>query len=119
MRSRPSLRLVLCALAAAVLPAQARVVAVATSGDGARVELHDQSGPCVGAARLAEHVAADGQKVPGCWLADSEAVQISFLDGERGRIPLSHLRPVGQQDDALPVKPAGRPARSASRADSV
>jgi hypothetical protein len=105
-------------LLAAAQPIQARVVAIALSGDGARIELHDQAGPCVGAARMAEHVVPGGQKVAGCWLADDKAVRISFLDGERGMIPLAHLKAV---DDAAavpsaPVVPASRPARSASRA---
>lgn len=113
----------LCAvgLAMMVLPAHAKVVAVAVSSDGARIELHDQAGPCVGAARMAEHVAANGHKTAGCWLLDQQSVKISFLDGERGDIPLAHLK---QVDDAEAgstgsTAPATRPARSASRADSA
>lgn len=106
-------------LLAAAQPTQARVVAIAISGDGARIELHDQAGPCVGAARLAEHVVPGGHKVAGCWLADAQAVRISFLDGERGNIPLSHFNPVedGGAVPSAPVVPASRPARSAWRAD--
>lgn len=84
----------LCAGAAllAALPAQAQVFAVATSGDGARVVLHDKSGPCVGSARLAEHIAPNGDRVPGCWLLANDIVKVSFLDGERGNIPVAHLK---------------------------
>lgn len=74
------------------LPARAQVVAFAQSGDGARVILHDRSGPCVGDAKLAEHIAPDGRRVAGCWLMSSDKVLISFLDGERGDIPVSHLK---------------------------
>jgi hypothetical protein len=74
------------------MPAQAQVFAVATSGDGARVVLHDKTGPCVGAARLAEHIAPNGEKVPGCWLLANDTVKVSFLDGERGSIPVAHLK---------------------------
>ncbi len=76
----------------AATAADARVFAVATSGDGARIELHDNVGPCFGQARLAEHIARNGDKVPGCWLVADGAVKVSFLDGERGNIPLDHLK---------------------------
>jgi hypothetical protein len=85
------------ALAAGVMaatpPALAeKMFAFAQSSDGARVLLYDQSGPCVGAARLAEHISPDGTKTPGCWLLLQGTVLVSFLDGERGDIPVSHLR---------------------------
>lgn len=82
------------ALGLAMLPAQATVFAFAQSGDGARIELTDEPGPCVGKARLAEHVTPAGAKTPGCWLIVGDSVTISFLDGERGSIPLQHLKKV-------------------------
>ena len=72
--------------------AQAQAVAFAQSGDGSRIVLHDSSGPCMGQARLAEHITTNGQRTPGCWLKTSEKVLISFFDGERGDVPISHLK---------------------------
>jgi hypothetical protein len=72
--------------------ADARIIAVATSGDGARVVLHDHAGPCLGAAKLAEHIAPDGERIPGCWLITEGTIMVSFLDGERGNIPVAHLK---------------------------
>jgi hypothetical protein len=79
-------------LAAACVPAQAQVLAFAQSGDGAQIVLHERSGPCVGHARLAEHISVGGARVAGCWLKTSEKVLISFFAGERGDIPLAHLK---------------------------
>ena len=87
------MRYVLLALLSLVItPLQAKVLAVATSPDGARVVLHDEAGPCVGEAKLAEHIAPNGDKVQGCWLAAPGIVNVSFLDGERGSIPVAHLQ---------------------------
>lgn len=74
------------------LPSLADVMAVAQSGAGARIVLHDAAGPCVGGAMLAEHIAANGDKVKGCWVAALGNVNVSFLDGERGTIPVVHLK---------------------------
>ena len=82
----------LIVVALAALPVQAKVLAVAVSPDGARVVLHDEAGPCVGEAKLAEHIAPNGDKVQGCWLGAPGIVNVSFLDGERGSIPVAHLR---------------------------
>lgn len=84
--------LLLTSLIAAALPLRAEVLAFAKSGDGARVLLYDKAGPCVGSARLAEHISADGEKTPGCWVLLQSTVMVSFLDGERGDIPVAHLR---------------------------
>lgn len=81
-------------LAGAALPARAEVFAVAQSEDGARVLLYAKAGPCVGQARLAEHVAPDGEKTPGCWVLTASHVLVSFLDGDRGNIPVGHLKRV-------------------------
>ncbi len=80
----------LCSLV--TFAAQGKVLAVVQSADGAHIVLHGEAGPCVGAARLAEHIASDGSKVPGCWLAAFGNVMVSFLDGERGTIPVAHLK---------------------------
>lgn len=82
---------VLLALVAA--SANAKVVAFVQSGDGARIVLYDVAGPCVRSARLAEHISLSGEKVQGCWLTTSGNVIVSFFDGERGTIPVTHLRP--------------------------
>lgn len=75
-------------------PVADKVFAMAQSSDGARVLLYSDAGPCVGAARLAEHVAPGGEKTPGCWVLFENVVMVSFLDGERGNIPVAHLRRV-------------------------
>ena len=67
--------------------------AFAESGDGSRVLLYPHAGPCVGSARLAEHVTAAGERTPGCWIfLDTGVVLVSFLDGERGNIPVAKLK---------------------------
>lgn len=87
--------LLAASLLCAAWPLQAQnqqVVAYAQSGDGARVLLYTKSGPCVGQARFAEHVSPDGEKTPGCWVMTENIVLVSFLDGERGNIPVAHLK---------------------------
>ena len=85
-------------LAASVLclagPARAEMFAVAQSSDGARVQLYSVAGPCVGSARLAEHISSTGEKTPGCWILAEGTVLVSFLDGDRGNIPVAHLKRV-------------------------
>jgi hypothetical protein len=81
-------------LALVALSAQAGPIAVAQSADGARVVLHDHAGPCVGAAKLAEYFGPDGTMVQGCWLAFPNTITVAFLDGERGTIPIEHLKKV-------------------------
>lgn len=87
--------LLAASLLCAAWPLQAQnqqVVAYAQSGDGARVLLYTKAGPCVGQARFAEHVSPDGEKTPGCWVMTENIVLVSFLDGERGNIPVAHLK---------------------------
>jgi hypothetical protein len=86
--------IVAVSLALAAVPTDAKVLAIAQSGDGARIVLYDVAGPCVRSAKLAEHISANGDKVQGCWLTASGNVMVSFLDGERGTIPVAHLRPL-------------------------
>jgi hypothetical protein len=81
-------------LALAAVSTNAKVLAIAQSGDGARIVLYDVAGPCVRTAKMAEHISANGDRVPGCWLTSSGHVMVSFLDGERGMIPVAHLRPL-------------------------
>lgn len=69
----------------AAVQAHAAVVAEATNGE-ARLELHDEAGPCLGAARLA--VFSRGpERLPGCWIFVDNRVQIAFLDGDIVRLP--------------------------------
>ena len=79
-------------LLGAALPAQADFFAVAQSSDGARVVLYSKPGPCVAGAKLAEHISREGEKIPGCWVLYQDTVLVSFLDGERGNIPVAHLK---------------------------
>ena len=80
-------------LVCAALPiCAAEVFAFAQSTDGARVLLYARPGPCVGQARFAEHISAEGEKTPGCWVLTSTFVLVSFLDGERGDIPVDRLK---------------------------
>jgi hypothetical protein len=78
--------------AAGVARVTDKVYAIAQSSDGARVLLYADAGPCVGAARLAEHVSPEGEKTPGCWVVYQDTVMVSFLDGERGNIPVAQLK---------------------------
>jgi hypothetical protein len=83
------------AVATAALSAHAaEVFAVASSSDGARVVLYASEGPCLGNARLAEHFGPDGEKTPGCWVLTATHVLVSFLDGDRGNIPLAAVKRV-------------------------
>jgi hypothetical protein len=82
---------ILTSLLVAAAPLRAEVFAFAKSSDGARVLLYDKAGPCVGGARLAEHINAEGEKTPGCWVLLQATVMVSFLDGERGDIPVAYL----------------------------
>ena len=70
--------------------------ATVTAGDGASITLHLGSGPCVGDALAAIwRPPAGDQRAPvlGCWVLASggETVLVSFLDGDRGDIPVGRL----------------------------
>lgn len=87
--------LLVAGLVGASLPLHAtEVFAIAQSSDGAKVLLYSKSGPCLGNARLAEHVSAEGEKTPGCWVLAQSYVLVSFLDGDRGNIPVGQLKRV-------------------------
>ena len=74
------------------IQAEVEVFAIAQSSDGAKVLLYAKAGPCLGAARLAEHISAEGEKTPGCWVLTPSHVLVSFLDGDRGNIPVAQLK---------------------------
>lgn len=68
--------------------------AVATSGDGSTITLHTGRGLCVSEARAAiwrPAPGSDAAPVPGCWIITGGTVLVSFLDGERGDIPVARL----------------------------
>jgi len=79
-------------LALASLSVEAKAIAFAQSADGARIVLHDDVGPCVGTAKLAEYIPVNGPRVQGCWLALSSSVTVAFLDGERGTVAFADLK---------------------------
>jgi hypothetical protein len=85
---------VAASLLGAAWPIRAEIFAVAKSADGARVLLYAEAGPCVGQARLAEHISPEGEKTPGCWVLTQSHVLVSFLDGDRGNIPVAQLKRV-------------------------
>lgn len=66
------------------------MIAVAS---GATVELHQQTGVCVGGARMAVYVPHNGPRVPGCWVLRGAVVHIAFLDGDSGSAPVDAFRP--------------------------
>lgn len=77
---------------------EGQALAVATSSDGASITLHAESGICRGEARAAVWRPGPGSSaaaVPGCWLLVGDRVLVSFLDGERGDIPVRALARVG------------------------
>lgn len=64
--------------------------------DGAKLTLFREQRMCVGAARYAEHQDASG-RVGGCWIIAEGVVLVSFLDGERGNVPVGAFK---QQEGA-------------------
>lgn len=67
------------------------MIGVASDPSGARVVLMPAAGQCTGQARQALHVAADGQRTPGCWIMTPNAVHVAWFDGEMGRIPVADI----------------------------
>jgi hypothetical protein len=94
MRFAPSALLACSLFFTAGLAHAENVFAIAQSSDGARVLLYAKAGPCIGSARLAEHISPEGEKTPGCWVLAQGTVLVSFLDGDRGNIPVAHLKRV-------------------------
>lgn len=68
-------------------------VAEAHSAEYGTIRLHDQPGPCVRGALLAEWISADGKTmIPGCYVAGSGMVHIAFFDGDAVRVQLQSFR---------------------------
>lgn len=70
----------------------ARIVAEAPLAGGGSIVLHDQAGPCVGGALLAQHITVAGDITPGCWIKRPGHVAIVFLDGDVGAVPEGALQ---------------------------
>jgi hypothetical protein len=83
------------ALVATAGQAGAKIALEAPMAGGAAILLHDTAGPCVGMALMAEYVAADGLRVPGCWTKRPGHVAVVFFDGDVGAIPDEALRKPG------------------------
>lgn len=73
-------------------PVHARVFAEAPLAGGATIVLHDEPGPCVGGAMLAQFISAAGEITPGCWVKRPGHVAIVFLDGDVGAVPEAALQ---------------------------
>ena len=82
----------LTALVLAATSTQAATFAVAAAEDGSRIELHDEPGPCMGEARMAEWITKAGNVTPGCWLLGMGLVFVVFMDAEIARIPTGALK---------------------------
>jgi hypothetical protein len=80
-------------LLALIAPVGAETLAVATGGDGSSIIFTDERGPCIGDARLAWYVSPDARsKVPGCYVLSPQGVAVSWLDGDRGDVPMQALK---------------------------
>lgn len=82
--------LILCTVAAAA-GAQAAVVGYVQSPQG-RIEVHDERGPCAGDAKRADFVAANGDRISGCWVIRGGVVAVVFLDGDVAQVPVVFLQ---------------------------
>lgn len=68
---------------------------IATDGGGT-VHVYDAKGSCVGNARAAMWISADGTKhVPGCWIAIGAYLQIAYADGDAVQYPIAALKTPG------------------------
>jgi hypothetical protein len=89
------MRSILLPLLIATSAQAAEPFAVATASTGATVTLHRDAGPCVNGALLAVWSSPDAREtVPGCWVIRGATVSVSWLDGDRGNIPVADLRRV-------------------------
>ena len=83
----------LTAACAALLASQAFAAVVATADtEGGRIDLHSDAGRCVGNAKRAEYIGADGEHIDGCWVVARGGVQVAFMDGDVAQIPMSAIR---------------------------
>jgi hypothetical protein len=83
-------------LGAALFPfiSAAAVVGVVPGGAGARLELMDEPGLCVGRALSSAWISADGTRIPGCWIKNaSDNVQSIFFDGGIVQFPAQLIQP--------------------------
>lgn len=82
----------LAALAAPL--AVARLIGIVPAGvnGNGRIELHDESGPCVASARRADYFSANGDRTPGCWVTDGILVSVVFFDGDAVQFPVTVVR---------------------------
>jgi hypothetical protein len=86
------MRLALVALFASSV-ASAAPIAVADGSAGSSITFYDEAGPCVGSAKLAVWSSGDAKtRIPGCWVAGSGTVFVSFLDGDRSDVPVGALK---------------------------
>lgn len=72
---------------------QAGIVGVADMQNGASIVFHDERGPCIGTARLAAFVSAQGESIPGCWVSRIHHIAVVFFDGDVGAVPVAALKP--------------------------
>lgn len=72
--------------------ANSRILGTVDSPPG-RIELNSEAGPCLGNARSAAYVAADGSRIPGCWIHGQGGLFVVFMDGEIARIPIGAVKP--------------------------
>lgn len=76
---------------AAATGAQAAVVGYVQTPQG-RIEVHDERGPCAGDAKRADFVAANGDRISGCWVIRGGVVAVVFLDGDVAQVPVVYLQ---------------------------
>lgn len=62
------------------------------AGNGSRIQLWVEAGPCAASAHRAVHVAKDGVITPGCWVTNGLAIYINWLDGDRSDVPAELVR---------------------------
>ena len=87
MNYRAAVLLLACAAAHAALPEM-----TADAPGGGRVDLYTEAGPCMGDARRAEYVPANGPAVPGCWVLIGTVVGVVYFDADTGQIPVAAFK---------------------------
>lgn len=69
------------------------VVVEARHPSGAVIQLHNETGPCVGNAKLATFIYPNKKKVQGCWKTDGVVVSVAWFDADGGAIPAKFFKP--------------------------
>jgi hypothetical protein len=70
----------------------AAILAVTKASNGSAILVTDETGPCLGGAKLAVWSGADGkERIPGCWRVVGTTLVVSFLDGDRADVPIQAL----------------------------